>query len=186
MKGTFDFRVLKALTSTFLTKKRIYVETCHDQMLNLSNVLHQQDSQFFRFYPRKTCKSRHFWPTLRIGNFSLYFEQFVSFLCNNLLKYTLTPLIIHTYTLHRKYTLSFYQVTPSSFQCDAISANLYDRIGSDNSKRREITHPLVCWVFQLRGKFVRWDVVLLQLGSDLEIRTLLFVFDLHLQGLIKE
>ena len=119
------------------------------------------------------------------GWFTHIFWPICQFLCNNLLKYTLTPLIIHTYTLHRKYTLSFYQVTPSSFQCVSISANLYDRIGSDNSKRREITHPLVCWVFQLRGKFVRWDVVLLQLGSDLEIGTLLFVFDLHLQGLIR-
>ena len=120
-----------------------------------------------------------------LGIFHSILNNLSVFLCNNLLKYTLTPLIIHTYTLHRKYTLSFYQVTPSSFQCFAISANLYDRIGSDNSKRREITHPLVCWVFQLRGKFVRWDVVLLQLGSDLEIGTLLFVFDSHLQGLIR-
>ena len=44
---------------------------------------------FLDFTPEQhACKSRHFWPTLRIGNFSLYFEQFVSFLCNNLLKYT--------------------------------------------------------------------------------------------------
>ena len=62
------------------------MEPCHDQTWNLLNVLHQQDSRFFRFYSRKTRKSRHFCPTLRMGNVSrIYFEQFVSFLCNYLL-----------------------------------------------------------------------------------------------------
>ena len=39
------------------------------QAWNLSNVLHGQDSQFVRFYPRKTRKSRQFWQQLKNGGF---------------------------------------------------------------------------------------------------------------------
>ena len=87
-KDTSDFRVLKALQScqrdlSHSWPNRIYVETCPDPTWNLSNVLHRQDSQFFKLNPRKTHTSRHFreWGMVQ-------FEQFFSFLCNNLLEYT--------------------------------------------------------------------------------------------------
>ena len=34
---------------------------------NLSNVLHEQDSQLFTFYPRRRYKLRHFWQTFENG-----------------------------------------------------------------------------------------------------------------------
>ena len=52
----------------------------HSQTWNLSNILHQRDSQSFSILPKKTRKSRHFWQKLRTEYFILiYFQQFIIF-----------------------------------------------------------------------------------------------------------
>ena len=60
------------------------------QRWNLSNVLHKQDSHFFINFSREKRSNRDiFGQKLRIEDVLLtYFEQYVSFLCNNQLKYT--------------------------------------------------------------------------------------------------
>ena len=59
-------------------KKERLIQYKH-QTRNLSNVLHEQDSQFFQLCPRKTRKSRHFWQQIWNEDASLiYFKQIVS------------------------------------------------------------------------------------------------------------
>ena len=48
---------------------------CKGLTWNLSNVLHQQNTQFFRFYQRNTHKSRHFGKNLE-NNFKQFFNFF--------------------------------------------------------------------------------------------------------------
>ena len=50
---------------------------------NLSNVLHENDSQIFQFYPQKMRKSRHFLPKIENGRcFTHLFWTNCQFLCN--------------------------------------------------------------------------------------------------------
>ena len=52
----------------------------HSQTWNLSNILHQRDSQSFSILPKKTRKSQHFWRTIENWVcFTIYFQQFISF-----------------------------------------------------------------------------------------------------------
>ena len=52
----------------------------HSQTWNLSNILHQRDSQSFSILPKKMRKSQHFWRTIENWVcFTIYFQQFISF-----------------------------------------------------------------------------------------------------------
>ena len=65
------------------------------QTWHLSNLLLQWDSQNCQCYPRKTRKSRQFWPKIKNGEcFTHTFWTNCQLLCNYLLKYKLIQVVL--------------------------------------------------------------------------------------------
>ena len=82
------------------------------QTWNLSNLSHKYIPKFLNFTRDKTRKSRHFWPKFEIAEcFTHLFWKNCQFLCNYLLKFKLTPIVLWK-LLPKSFALNLENFTP--------------------------------------------------------------------------